>query len=115
MQGTFQLDCKGCKQAISFSLMDLEATTLLACRDCGKKYAFTDDTLRRQLKKFASLCRQIRDSEEILSSSAVAVAVGKEEVKVPFKLLLSRLRSTLDLQVGGEHLCISFRVEPTKM
>ena len=114
-QGTFELDCKGCKQAISFSLMDLEALPIIACNDCGKKYAFSDETLRRQLKKFAALCRQIRESEEILGTSGVGVAVGKEEVKIPFKILLSRLKSTLDLQVGGERFVISFRIEPTTM
>ncbi len=35
-------------------------------------------------------------------------------MKIPFKLLLTRLNSTLDLMVGDDPLTIRFRVEPAK-
>ena len=120
-KGSFAFDCRDCKKQVTFSLFDIEVgkekekEKIFSCTECGKKYGFGDDTLKRQLSKFAALCRQIQASEEILGSSAVAVSVGKEEVKVPFKLLLTRLKSTLDLQVGKERFVITFRIEPTAL
>ena len=118
-KGSFAFDCRDCKKEVTFSLFDIEVgkekEKVFSCGGCRKKYGFGDDTLKRQLSKFAALCRQIQESEEILGSSAVAVSVGKEEVKVPFKLLLTRLKSTLDLQVGKERFVITFRIEPTAL
>jgi hypothetical protein len=112
--GSFQFDCIQCKHPVEFSLQQISgaATSEISCRDCKKKYGFQDETLRRQLKKFAALCQQIQESEEILGSAAVAVNVGPNNVKIPFKLLLCRLKSTLDLQIGKERFSISFRIEP---
>lgn len=112
-KGAFELDCKGCKKPVCFSLFDLDKGSLVACQECGKKYGLSEENLKRQLKKFAALCRQIQESEEILGKAGVAVTVGKEEVKIPFKILLTRLKSTLDLLVGNERLVITFRIEPT--
>ena len=114
IHGTFQLDCIGCKQPVVFSLPHLEgAQRTVSCQECGKKYGFGEETLRRQLKKFASLCAQIKESEEILGNAAISVDVGKSSVQVPFKLLLTRLKSTLDLTMQGEKIVITFRSEPT--
>ena len=98
-----------------FSLFDLDEDNLVSCQECGKKYGLSEENLKRQLKKFAGLCRQIQESEEILGKAGVTVSVGKDEVKIPFKILLTRLKSTLDLQVGNERLVITFRVEPTAL
>ena len=111
-QSTFQIDCMNCKKAVIFSLADIENEHIVTCSECAKKYAFTDDKLKRQLKKFAALCHQIQDSEEILGSSGVAVEVGPHKVLVPFKILLTRLKSTLDLTVGGQPVSVIFRTEP---
>lgn len=66
----------------------------------------------RQISLFIDLCTQLKKSEEILSSSSIAVNVGSSEVKLPFKLLLTRLRSTLDLEIEGKKVTISSRSEP---
>lgn len=113
--GSFQFDCIHCKASVAFTLQQLSTPGEICCSKCKKKYGFQDETLRRQLKKFASLCKQIQESEEILGSAGVAVDVGPNNVKIPFKLLLCRLKSTLDLQIGKERFSISFRVEPAKV
>src|SRR6185295_7245940 len=104
-----------CKKPVSFSVFDLDHDHLITCPKCSQKYGFGEETLKRQLKKFAALCRQIRDSEEILGTSMVAVTVGRDEVKVPFKLLLTRLKSTLDLTIGSKKLSVTFRIEPVTL
>ncbi len=113
---TFQLECIECKNSIDFSPLALDAASqIVSCSHCDKKYAFGEGNLKRQLKKFAALCQQIQDSQEILGDASVAVTVGNKEVQVPFKLLLTRLKSVLNLQIAGKKTTVSFRVEPTTL
>lgn len=107
-----QFGCQECQHPIQFSVFELEKAKELKCAGCGMTYNFADEVLRRQLAKFEKLCEQIRASEEILSNTSVGVSVGEKEVKIPYKLLLSRLNSTLDLMVGDRPLTITFRIEP---
>lgn len=114
MGNTLQFDCLQCGGNLRFSIFDLDHQKPLRCEGCGKKYVFTDPTLIRQIKKFEALCRQIHDSEEILGSACVGVDVGEHHVKVPYKLLLTRLSSHLDLNMEGHKVSITFRIEPIK-
>lgn len=107
-------NCTCCDMPIHISMFDLDHHTPLQCDVCGKNYLFNDPTLVRQLKKFEALCRQIHDSEEILGSASVGVNVGEHHVKVPYKLLLTRLNSNLELNMEGKKVSIFFRIEPTK-
>lgn len=112
---TLQFDCQGCKKPVQFSIFDLDANRgLICCGHCKKKYELSDPVLSRQLKKFESLCRQLIDCEEILGNTAVGINVGEHHVKIPFRLLLTRLGSKLDLMIGNQPLSISFRIEPVK-
>lgn len=108
--------CAGCKSPVPFSVIHLEKQNyLVPCPSCKKKYVFDDEVLVRQLKKFSNLCLAIHDSEEILGNSSIGIHLGKEEVKIPFKLLLTRLSSTLDLMIGETPLTIVFRIEPSDL
>lgn len=112
-KNTLQFNCQRCKEPISFSVFDLDSHDgLISCSKCNRKYMFNDETLKRQLRKFEALCRQILDSEEILSHTSVGIDVGEHHIKVPYKLLLTRLTSTLDLTIGSEPISIAFRFEP---
>lgn len=114
--GTFELSCLGCKTPVSFSIFELDAPNhLVECPKCQKKYGFHEEGLKKQLKQFAALCLQIQESKDILGNAGVSVTVGKDEVTIPFKILLTRLKSTLDLQMGKEKFSLSFRIEPTKL
>lgn len=110
-KASFQLDCLTCQHPVLFSLSDLD--DVVACQECGQKYGLHEESLKRQLQKFAALCTQIRDSEEILGNAGVAVEVGPNKVQMPFKILLTRLKSTLNLQIGKNTLTITFRTQPT--
>ena len=107
-----QLSCIECKHLIPFSLFEIEKP--LKCLECGKVYAFNDEILKRQLKKFEKLCLQIVDSEEILSQTSIGITVGEKQVEVPYKLLLTRLNSILRLEVAGQPVQIEFRLEPQR-
>ena len=107
-----QFQCKGCENQVRFSVFGLDHTKLsLRCAHCEKQYLFDDEVLIRQLKKFEDLCAQVHESQEILGNASVGIDVGEHHVKVPFKLLLTRLNSCLDLTVGDEPLSIMFRFD----
>lgn len=107
-----EFECQECKKPVPFSITSLDQTPELQCHACSTRYLFDDETLKRQLKKFEALCSQIYDSQEILSMASIGVDMGKSQVKIPFKLLLTRLSSHLDLTIGGKPCLISFRSEP---
>jgi DNA-directed RNA polymerase subunit RPC12/RpoP len=111
---TLEFKCLSCGTPVVFSIFDLDSHNTVRCHDCEKKYAFTDATLIRQIKKFEALCRQIQDSEEILGAANVGVDVGEHHVKVPYKLLLTRLSSSLNLKMAGQDVSIFFRIEPSR-
>lgn len=110
-----EFNCCKCNHIVSFSTLILgEEKKPVKCSHCGQQYGFQDPTLYRQIKKFCALCHQIRESEEILSSTAVAIDIGQHHVQFPYKLLLTRLNSQFDLQIGNERITLTFRVEPLK-
>lgn len=108
-----QFDCLACKNPVHFSIFELEDEPHpLPCTSCKKQYAFDDDQLFRQLKKFEALCRQIVNSQEILGNTSVGIDVGGVQVKIPYKLLLTRFNSSIDLMIEDEPISITFRLEP---
>lgn len=110
-----EFNCLSCKQPVHFSVIHLDQKEgPISCDCCQKTYAFTDETLKRQLKKFAGLCLQLIESEEILANTAVGIDLHGSHIKIPYKLLLTRLNSSLDLMIGDKPISITFRIEPLK-
>lgn len=110
-----EFSCLSCQHPVNFSVFILESEDChFSCSHCHKKYAFNDETLKRQLKKFSALCKQLIDSQEILGSTSVGVDIGDRHVKIPYKLLLTRLNSSLELMIGNNPTTIYFRIEPHK-
>lgn len=110
-----QFDCLECHKPVQFSVFEIEnEADGFCCTHCHKQYVFADPDLQRQLKKFENLCRTLCDSEEILSNTSVGVDVGGRQIKIPYKILLSRLSSHIDLDIGGKKIAIHFRIEPIK-
>lgn len=108
-----QFNCTCCQHPVHFSIFTLDQMNYtVECTHCGKHYLFDDETLRRQLGKFEALCRQIMESEEILGETCIGVDVGEHHVKIPYKLLLTRLNSSIDLMIGDQPISIAFRLEP---
>lgn len=109
---SLEFECVTCQNPVRFSIFELDG--LINCSKCSKKYAFEDEALKRQLQKFEALCQQLIDSEEILSNVAVGIDVGERQIKVPYRLLLTRLNSILELKMGDKVVSINFRVEPLR-
>jgi transcription elongation factor Elf1 len=108
-----EFSCIECEQSVTFSILQSKGSTKsIVCENCQKKYSFGNSPLWDKLKKFEALCRQIHESEEILGDTAVAIDVSGHRVKVPYRLLLTRLNSILDLKIGEKAVEITFRIEP---
>jgi len=115
----FHCVAEGCRHAIRFSILDVSSDHRLSCSACGQRYFFNPE-LVRALSKFDKLCRAIHESEEILSDTSVAVNVSSHEVKIPFRLLLTRLNTSLTLRIMQEvegknverPIEIMFRLQP---
>lgn len=108
-----EFECIACRKPVSFSVTTTDMKPI-ECEHCKKKYAFTDPVLIRQLKKFQDLCKQIHESEEILGMTHVGIDVNGQSIRVPYRILLTRLNSSLDLTLGDQPLSIRFRIEPSK-
>ncbi len=105
-----EFTCQRCECAVLFSIVNPRP---LQCTQCGQQYCF-DDGILHQMRLFCDLCRQIHESQEILSSTAIAMDIGSQSVKIPFNLLMTRFSSVLTLHIHGRALDISFRLEPAK-
>lgn len=115
-KGSFlEFSCQNCKEPVCFSVFELNKEGFRAiCDSCQQIYELGDDTLKRQLQKFSALCKQLIESEEILSNTSVGIDIGEHHVKIPYKILLTRLNPVLDLVIGDQPITIRFRIEPVK-
>lgn len=115
----FHCVAEGCREAIRFSILDVTSRHRLTCSACGQEYFF-NEALVAALTKFENLCRAIHESEEILGDTNVAVNVTGHEVKIPFRLLLTRLNTSLTLRITQDDegrkverpIEIQFRLQP---
>ena len=115
----FHCVAKGCRHAIKFAILDVKDDQRLMCAACGQSYFFNKE-LVCALATFDKLCRAIHESEGILSDTNVAVNVAGHEVKIPFRLLLTRLNTSLTIRIPQEingktvehPIDIQFRLQP---
>jgi hypothetical protein len=88
----FTDDCEG---VVKFDVTQVADPDFQAvCPVCHRAYAL-DETLRNKLTRMMGLISSIRDCEDILGDSMVAVNVAGGEVRVPYALLLTRLNTMI--------------------
>ena len=101
-----------CRSTITFNVMDLcESNGKIACPECHRLYHF-DTTFRDKLKRLRTLILSVQEAEDILGDACIAVTTATDEVKIPYRLLLTRLNSIITLNVGGQDVTFHFRIEP---
>ena len=97
-----------CHNVIQFSLGDIIRKDFQAvCSKCHKTYSF-DAQLRDKLTRMLELVAAVRNAEDILGDSNVAVNVAGGSVRVPYSLLLTRLNTLVTLEMGGKKGGFSF-------
>ena len=114
MKAHVDFDCleDGCGHTVEFDLMSLrDSKGLIGCPNCRRQYQFAKGFLEK-LEKLKKLVIAVRECESILGDCNIAVATPAGEVKVPYRLLLTRLNTLISLDVNGESVDFNFRIEP---
>lgn len=102
-----------CGESILFKLQDIEENPSVHCPNCKKEYNFNGNFVGK-LKKFDNLITAIRDAREILGETNVAVNFKNHDIKIPYRLLLTRMNTILTLSIGNKKVEFKLRVEPLK-
>ena len=114
LKATIEFNCieEKCGKPIQFNMMALkESDGFLVCPACHRSYQFNKSTLDK-LSKLRNLIVAIREAEEILDDCNIAVTTAVDEVKLPYRLLLTRLNTTFSLYLNDQQVDFTFRVEP---
>ena len=102
-----------CKSVIQFNLAEVIQKDFQAvCPKCHKTYCF-DEVLQDKLTRMLELVAAIRNAEDILGDSNVAVNVAGGSVKVPYALLLTRLNTLVTLEMGGKKVDFHLWIAPS--
>ncbi len=108
------LDSESCDGVVAFNLAEVSDCNFQAvCPKCHRAYVL-DEALRDKLMRMLKLVAAIRDAEDILGDSSVAVTVaGAREVKIPYALLLTRLNTLITLNYGDKKVDFHLWIEPS--
>ncbi len=112
-QAKIDFACLECQQPVVFDLLGLRQNEgQVSCGHCHKSYCFGETGLLAKLAKLDRLMSTLQECEDILGDVSVGVATFNGEVKVPYRILLTRLNTAITLDLGGRKLDFHFRVEP---
>ena len=115
MQAMIDFNCMydDCDHVIQFNLLQLkEGNGILSCPACHRQYEFADDIFIEKLEKLRNLVLAVKDAEDILGDCNVGVTTVNGEVKIPYRLLLTRLNTMITINIGDKSVDFHFRVEP---
>ena len=100
-----------CRGEVRFNVMDLRKSKgSVSCPTCHREYKF-DTEFVGKLERLRRLILAVKDAEDILGDISVAVTTMAGEVKVPYRLLLTRLNTIISLEIAGKKVDFNFRVE----
>ncbi len=102
-----------CEGIITFLVNSMKKDPVLRCGKCGNEYKF-DKELVSRLEMFENLVKAVNEAKPILGDTNVAINLAGHNIKVPFRLLLTRLSTVLSLRMAGKTIDFLFRVEPLK-
>ena len=104
-------DCNG---VVKFNLAEVCNSDFQAvCPKCHRTYVL-DEALQDKLSRMLKLVAAIREAEDILGDSSVAVTIaGAKEVKIPYALLLTRLNTLITLNFGDKKVDFHLWIEPS--
>ena len=112
-QGDFSCLDDECAQSIQFNIMELKQQKgLLKCPHCHRQYSFEEGGFIGKLEKLRNLLVAVKEAEEILGDVNVGVNTVAGDVKIPYRLLLTRMNTMITLDVGDRKIDFNFRVEP---
>ena len=108
----FQCEDDKCGETVVFDIMTLkENDRRISCPNCHRLYNFNKRFVDK-LEKLRNLVLAVKESEDIIDDCNVAVDTPMGGVKVPYRLLLTRLNTLISLKVKGKIIDFNFRIEP---
>ena len=100
-----------CKSVVRFNVMELRKSKgSVSCPSCHREHQF-DAAFLDKLERLRRLILAVMDAEDILGDASVAVTTLAGEIKVPYRLLLTRLNTIITLEIAGKKVDFNFRVE----
>jgi len=114
MQASIDFACvdPDCSATITFRLAELrQSNGRLSCPNCRRQYRFDPEFLDK-LERLQNLIIAVQRAEDILGDANIAVTTSSGEVKIPYRLLLTRLNTIITLEVEGRKIEFNFRIEP---
>lgn len=100
-----------CGAVVPVSVLAIQENHRIRCSTCKNEYVF-NEKLADQIRRFERLVTAVQEAKDILGDTAVAVDVPGHSVRVPYKLLLTRLNTLLTLRINNEEIKLNFRVDP---
>ena len=101
-----------CESVIKFNIMDLEESGgRVTCPECRREYDF-DRSFLDKLERLRTLILSVRAAEDLLGDVNVAITTSTEEIRIPYRLLLTRLNTIISIDIGGVKVDFNFRIEP---
>jgi len=83
----------------------------ITCPECHRAYSF-DENFIDKLQRLKKLILAVIAAEDILGDVNIAVTTAHEEIKIPYRLLLTRLNSIITIDIGDKKVDFTFRIEP---
>lgn len=100
-----------CGKQILFKLEEVEEKPSVHCPNCKKEYNFNGSFIGK-LKKFDNLISAVRDAKDILGDTNVAINFKNHDIRIPYRLLLTRMNTLFKINIGNKKVEFKFRVEP---
>lgn len=101
-----------CESVIKFNVLELEASQgRVTCPVCHREYDF-DRAFLNKLERLRNLILSVRAAEDLLGDVNVAITTPTDEVRIPYRLLLTRLNTIITLDIGNRRVDFNFRIEP---
>lgn len=102
---------QSCDSIVSFFINNIEMNGKLICKECAKNYSFHPDFVDKMIR-FSKLIKAVQDAKDILGNANVAINVKGHEIKIPYRLLLTRMNTLITLKMDDIDIGFKFRVEP---
>lgn len=110
-QFDFRCIQEDCRKTVPFSMASLTKDQTVHCPHCQCAYHFHDELVDK-FQRFSALLKAVQNAQDILGDINVGVQVEGHSVRIPFRLLLTRLNTMVTLEMGGEKVDFHVRVHP---
>jgi hypothetical protein len=107
-------DCPAaeCGKNIVFDLLTLkENDAQVMCGECMQPYQF-DNSFTRKLDQLRKMVLAVKEAEDIIDDCNVSITTVNGEVKLPYRLLLTRMNTLISLEIFDKVIDFNFRIEP---